>query len=119
MEWNYQLLIDNDIAWIFQNGAKDFNSLNEFQKPRWIHMTYSFFKVFENIYLHNLDKSIESSVWENNYKIFITYFNTSGFQLYWNERKGTFDPRFVSFLEIKHNSPMKSGQSIIEDINTD
>ena len=81
-------------------------------------MTYSFFKVFENIYLHYLDKSIESSVWENNHKIFITYFKTPGLQFYWNERKGMFDPRFVSFLEINHDSPIKSGQNIIDDINT-
>lgn len=119
MEWNYQLLVDKDLAWVFQTGTKDFYSLDEFQKPRWIHMTYSFFKVFENIYLHFLDKSIESTVWENNYKIFITYFKTPGLQLYWKERKGMFDPRFISFLEREHESPMQSGQGIIDSLKAD
>jgi len=113
MEWNNNVVSDSDLAWIFSNGNKDFNSLNEFQKPRYIHMLYSFFKVFENIYLHSIDKSVESDIWKNNYKIFITYFKTPGFQFYWKERKGMFDPRFISFTESKNDSEMEPAHNII------
>jgi hypothetical protein len=112
MEWNYNVLSDNELAWVFSNGNKDLNSLNEFQKPRYIHMLYSFYKVFENIYLHSIDKSVETNIWENNYKIFITYFKTPGFQFYWNERKAIFDPRFISFVESKGDSEMTPMDSI-------
>ena len=114
MEWNYNVMADNDLAWVFFNGCKDFNSLNEIQKPRWILVMYSFFKVFEVIYLHYLDKSVDSNVWENNYKIFMAYFPTPGAQFYWNERKPMFDPRFVSFLENETDFEMQDGMNIIE-----
>ena len=119
MEWNYQVMSDSELAWVFSTGNKDFNSLNEFQRPRYLHMLYSFFKVFENIYLHSLDKSVESNVWENNYKIFVTYYRTPGFQFFWNERKGTFDPRFVAFAESKHDSDMLPSHRVIEKNKSD
>ncbi len=28
-EWNYNIMSDPDLAWIFQQGCKDYNSLNE------------------------------------------------------------------------------------------
>jgi hypothetical protein len=119
MEWNYHVMSDNDLAWVFSTGCKDFNSLNEFHKPRWLHMLYSFFKVFENIYLHYLDKSVESNVWEHNYKIFVVYFNTPGVQFYWNERREMFDPRFISFVENKHDSVMLSMHEMIDKSKSD
>jgi len=119
LEWNYHIFSDSELAWIFQKGAKDFNSLDEIQKPRMIHMIYSFIKVFENIYLHHLDKSVESNVWENNYKVFALYFMKPGLQFYWKERREIFDPRFISYVETEHDSQMESAQSIIDNINTD
>lgn len=114
MEWNYHVMSENELAWVFVNGCKDFNCLSEMQKPRFLLVMASFFKVFENIYLHYLDKSVDSAVWENNHKIFLAYFNTHGAQMYWNERKPMLHPEFVKFLEKTTDSEMIDGQKIIE-----
>ena len=114
MEWNYTVMSDEELAWIFMNGCKDFNSLNEKQKARYLLVMYSFFKAFENIYLHYIDNSVDPYVWENNQKVFITYFNTPGGQFYYNERKSMIHPEFVKFLEKTHHSEFTYGQKIIE-----
>ena len=114
MEWNYNVMSDEDLAWTFVNGCRDFNSLSEIQKPRFLLVMASFFKVFENIYLHYLDKSVDSNVWENNNKIFLAYFSQPGTQMYWNERKLMFHPEYRQFLDATSGAEMKDGLGIIE-----
>ncbi len=115
MEWNYHIMSDSELAWIFMNGCKDFDSLSEIQKPRYLSIMYSYFKVFENIYLHYTDNSIDAHIWENNHKMFITYFVTPGAQYYWKERKLMLHPTFIKILENVTNAEMRNGQTIVEE----
>lgn len=114
MEWNYYVMSDAELAWIFISGCKDFDSLSEKQKARFLIVMASFFKVFENIYLHFLDQSVDSDVWENNHKIFLAYFFTPGMQLYWKERKLMLHPKFNHFLENISTAEIMPGQDVID-----
>src|SRR5205085_4939435 len=99
MEWNYYVMSDPELGWIFQMGCRDFRSIDEKARARLVHVMYSFFKMFEKIYLHSLDGSVEQSVWIHNSPMLVAYASQPGAQYYLSQRRKIFDPRFWSFLE--------------------
>ncbi len=99
--WNYQIMADRELAFLFQRGAieADWSSFDERDRARLVHVLYSFFKLFENIYLHAVDGSVPVQVWERNCAVFFAYAKQPGCRYYWQQRKETFDPRFRAVLE--------------------
>jgi len=98
MEYNYAILADAELAWIFQKGMRNLEELSESQQARALHVFYAFFKLWENIYLHYLAGSVEESVWENNSKVLTTYGAMPGAQSYLRDRMPIFEPRFQQLL---------------------
>lgn len=98
-QWNYQLTSDPELAWMFHRGLNDFNTLDEKERPRFMHIIYGFFKVFENIYLHYLEGSLGADTWLQNKEIVHAYYATPGAQFYINSRRATFDERFLKALD--------------------
>lgn len=105
-EWNYVLSSDAELSWIFKQGLRNPDDLNEKEISRFHHMMYSFYKVFENIYLHYLDGSIAKEAWENNNEILFLYSQQSGAQEYWRNRRAIFDPRFRALVESSDGSSL-------------
>lgn len=68
-------------------------------QARLIHVFYSFFKVFGNIYLHAAEGSTSPAVWEQNCQVFFAYAGQAGCRRYWEQRRATLDPRFLAVLE--------------------
>ena len=99
MEFNYYIMSDAELPWIYQAGSRDINCLDEKQRMRFGHVMYSFSKLFENLYLHYLDGSVEEDVWTHNKSMLISYANQPGAQYYLAQRKENLDPRFWEFLE--------------------
>lgn len=99
--WNYQIMADRELAFLFQRGTieTDWSSFDERDRARLVHVLYSFFKLFENIYLHAVDGSVPVHVWERNCAVFFAYAKQPGCRYYWQQRKETFDPRFRAVLE--------------------
>ena len=54
-QWNYQLTADPEFAWMFHRGLQSYDSLDEKERPRFLHTMYGLVKLFENIYLHHLE----------------------------------------------------------------
>ncbi len=100
-EWNYQIVADRSLADLFQRGAAsaDWSEIDHVDQARLIHVFYSFFKVFENIYLHAAEGSTSPAVWEQNCQVFFAYAAQSGCRRYWEQRRATLDPRFLAVLE--------------------
>ena len=117
MEWNYYIMSDPDLAWIFQQGCKDFESLNEKDRARYVHVMYSFLKMFENLYLHYSDKSIEIDVWEHNRHILEAYAYQPGAKYYWSQRSGIFHPDFQKFFNEIHSSTIPAGHIVTQKTN--
>ena len=99
MEYNYAILADENLAWIFQKGMRNLDDLSEKQQARALHVFYAFFKLWENIYLHYLAGSIEESVWKNNSRVLFAYGAMPGAQSYLQERMTIFEPRFQQLLK--------------------
>lgn len=114
MEWNYHIMSDPDLAWIFQQGCKDFDTLNERERARYVHIMYSFIKMFENLYLHYSDKSVDTDVWEHNRHILEAYANQPGAQYYWSQRFGIFHPDFQKFFREIKSSAIPAGHTVTQ-----
>ena len=115
-EWNYQVMNDPVLAHLFQLGAasEDWSGLSPEEQSRLIHCFYSFFKVFENVYLHTAEGSAPPEVWDRNCPVFLAYASQPGCRRYWQERRGTLDERFVKVLEEMGPPTLKTGLQITE-----
>ncbi len=98
-EWNYVVLAQPDLSWIYQRGLIDPSTLDERDAARFVNLMYSWFKVFENIYLHSLEGSVAPEVWEHNKNIFAALVCQPGAQKYLEYRRSIFDPKFVQMLD--------------------
>jgi hypothetical protein len=114
MEWNYYVMSDPELGWIFQSGCRDFRSLPEKERARLVHVMYSFFKMFENIYLHHLDGSVEESVWTHNKPMLLAYAALPGARYYLENRRKIFDPRFWQFLAESRPDDVPAGHLVSE-----
>ena len=110
-QWNYVVMADPRLSAIFHKGAQsaDWSDLEEDERARFVHVMYSFYKLFENIYLHSLDGSITPDVWERNKAIFVAYASQAGCERFLAHRRPTFDPRFLAFIDTMGGSSMPPG----------
>ena len=99
MEYNYAILADPELAWIFQRGFRNIDALDERQRARALHTFYAFFKLWENIYLHYLEGVVEEPVWRHNSNVLLYYAAMPGAQFYLRERLAIFEPRFGELLK--------------------
>jgi hypothetical protein len=105
-EWNYSILADPDLAWIFQEGSRSPESLDEKERARFSHIAYSFLKLFENLYLHQLDGSISSETWEYNRHVLVLFAVQPGFRAYVVRRRAIFNPRFLTMIDALEGTEM-------------
>jgi hypothetical protein len=112
MEWNYYIMSDPDLAWIFQSGCRDFLALDEKSRARLVHVMYSFFKMFENLYLHSLDRSVDEGVWTHNAPMLLAYASQPGARYYLSHRQKIFDPRFWAYLQEHTTTDVPDGYAI-------
>lgn len=116
-EWNYQVMADPQLSHLFQRGSAtaDWDEFSAEERSRLIHVFYSFFKTFENIYLHTAEGSAPVEVWDRNCQVFLAYAAKPGCMRYWNERRGALDERFVRVLDTMGAPKLKTGLQIVED----
>jgi hypothetical protein len=115
-EWNYQVMADPLLSHLFQRGAAtdDWDEFSPEERSRLIHVFYSFFKVFENIYLHTEEGSAQHAVWQQNCQVFFAYASKPGCRRYWTQREASLDPRFVKVLRTLRSPELKTGLEISE-----
>lgn len=114
VEWNYHIMSDPDLAWIFQQGCRDFNSLDQKERARYVHVMFSFYKMFENIFLHYKARSITEEVWQYNHTIFLAYAALPGAKHYYSLRRPIFDPRFRVMVDRISTSEAQAGDLVVE-----
>jgi hypothetical protein len=115
-EWNYQIMADARLGHLFQRGAAtgDWDEFSPEERSRLIHTFYSFFKVFENIYVHTAEGSLPPEVWDRNCQVFFAYAAQPGCRHYWQHRRGALDNRFVNLLEHLAPPTLRTGLEITE-----
>ena len=116
-EWNYQVMADPDLSHLFQCGAAtdDWSRFSPEERSRLIHVLYSFFKTFENIYLHTAEGSAPPEVWDRNCQVFLAYAAQPGCRRYWNDRRASLDDRFLGVLDGMGPPTLKTGLQMTED----
>lgn len=119
MEWSHHVMCDRDLPWIFQRGCRDFQSLDERDRARLVHAMYSFFKLYENMYLHHLDGVIGRDLWEANRSVLATYSSQLGARYFLSLREKAYDPRFLQMLRTLDGSEMAPGHLVSQLTNTE
>jgi hypothetical protein len=112
MEWNYHLVADPDLAWMFHRGCRDFNSLSEKERSRMLHLFYSFFKVMENQHLHFLEGVLEPEVWNRSRATLAQYAVLPGARYYIGMRQQAFHPRFRDLVNEISESELKASDVV-------
>jgi hypothetical protein len=110
--WNEVVMADPRLGWIFQTGAVNFEGLGEEDRARYLHVMYSFFKAFENIYLHHVDGAVPPEIWEPNLETLRVYGTQPGGRRYWEARKAFYDPRFNAVMEGLKPGPLAPGHAV-------
>jgi len=114
--WNSQLMADEKLSHLFQRGAAT-DAWEEFspeERSRLIHVFYSFFKTFENVYVHTAEGSAHEALWDQNCQVFFAYAAKPGCRRYWTQREATLDPRFVEVLRSIESPELKTGLEMVE-----
>ena len=111
-DWNNQLVSDPDLPLMFQRGLEDFDSLDDRERARFMHLAYSFMKLFESFYLHHQDGSLPDNAWSGTQVPFMVYTSRPGMQRYWEQRRGFFDEAFVRFVDGMRVPDMRSGAEV-------
>lgn len=116
-EWNYQVMADPQLSHLFQRGAAtdDWSGFSPEERSRLIHVLYSFFKTFENIYLHTAEGSAPPEIWDRNCQVFLAYAAQPGCRRYWNDRRAALDERFVAVLDEMGPPNLPTGLQMTED----
>ena len=96
-----QVLIDN--AEVFTRGIaatrESFASFSDADKMIYFGAIFSMFKHFENIHSQRERGFIDQESWAAWSEHILMYFNQPGVKMWWELRRGSFNPQFRSFLE--------------------
>ena len=112
MEWNYALMADPGLAHAWHRSCVDFSDADEHTRARMVHVMYSFFKMFENMFLHYRDGLIEEHVWQQNTGILKAYATSRGARYYLSHRRSIFDPAYVAFLDGLKEGEVSGGHVV-------
>ena len=103
-----QVLIDN--AEIFARGIaasrESFAKFSDADKLIYFGLIFSIFKHFENIHSQRERGFIDDESWTAWSEHVLMYFNQPGVKMWWELRRGSFNPRFRNFLESSPTSKM-------------
>ncbi|MEX0289750.1 MAG: hypothetical protein AB3N63_03535 [Puniceicoccaceae bacterium] len=113
-EWNYAVAGDPDLPSIISRGSKDLDSLNPKERARFIHIMFSFFKVWERLYLHYLEGSVDETVWTRNKLFLASYLHQPGSRYYWDNRKAAYDPRFQEEADKMEAPPIPPTSKLVD-----
>jgi hypothetical protein len=112
-DWNTQLVADPELPFLFQRGTTDLESLGEVERARFVHVAFSFFKLFENLYMHHRDGSLAGELWEGTKTVFQVYTQQPGLRVYWDARRHFFNEDFAEMVDSLEPSPIMSGADLI------
>ena len=108
-----QILIDN--AEVFTRGIaatrESFASFSDPEKMIYFSAIFSIFKHFENIHSQRQRGFIDQESWTAWSEHLLMYFNQPGAKMWWELRRGSFNPRFRTFLE---SSPAPKVATFVE-----
>lgn len=112
MDWNATIIADPELGHLFQRGCRDYHALGETERARMVHVFYSFFKMFERIYLHHRHGAVESEVWLSNREMLLAYASQPGARYYLSHREKIFDAGFWRYLEENRAGDVPAGHVV-------
>ena len=96
---------DMNMASIHLKAVTDVASLAPVEKHRFYIYVANLFKVYENAYYQNLQGALDSYVWDGIIGTILIAKETSGYELFWAERKHIFSKAFQDFYSYELPEP--------------
>jgi hypothetical protein len=112
-DWNNQLVADEELPLLFHTGLGDLEALSDKERARFLHIAYSFIKLYENLYLHHKDGSLDDATWHGTKAVFSVYMLRPGLQHYWEQRRAFFNPDFGRMVDALESIETKAGAEVV------
>jgi len=88
---------------VFANGlgadAEKCAALSDADKLSFVTVMMAMFRHYENVYLQTREGYVRAEDWTAWTNHLLMYFSMPGVQLWWKQRRASFSPAFVAFLE--------------------
>ncbi len=99
-DWNRAMIDDIDLSWVFQVGTEDPSRLDDKERSQFLHVCFSFFRMFEDIHYQYEHGAVDEDLWAGYARHFGAYAKQSpGVSAYWEMRRDIFRPAFRDFLD--------------------
>jgi hypothetical protein len=98
-DWNRPMLEDPELAHAFQVGLEDPAQLDEVARGRFMHLCFSFFRMFEDIHYQFRRGALDPEVWEAYAHHYGMYAKAPGMQAYWTLRCSSYQAAFRDFID--------------------
>lgn len=111
-DYTVRIIADPELGHLFQRGCRDYQALSEKERARMVHVFFSFFKMFERIYLHHRHGAVEAEVWLSNREMLLAYASQPGARYYLSHREKIFDAGFWRFLNESRDAEVAAGHVV-------
>ena len=91
-------LLNDEMATIWAKGMKDFDSLTETERLRFVVYLTSAMKSFEDAYYQSRQGRLEPEIWHALLAPLIDVKSTAAFDRYWEMRQHHFRPEFSDYI---------------------
>lgn len=96
----YQLVADDaELARITAGGLRDYSSLNEQERTRFIAAFMAFLSYSQNAFLKWREGSLEPQLWLGWEQVMMNLFGAPGGKSFWEERSYMFGEKFRRYIE--------------------
>ena len=97
--WYHLIAADAELARIAPNGLRDYQSLSENERTRFIAAFMSFLSYSQNAFLKWRQGLLASSLWLGWEQVMMNFFGTPGGKAFWKERGYMFGDEFRRYIE--------------------
>ncbi|MEH6638315.1 MAG: hypothetical protein V7717_03470 [Porticoccaceae bacterium] len=97
--WYHLLASDADISRIATNGLRDYMSLSEVEKGRFVAIFMAFLSYSQNAFFKWREGALPAKLWVGWELLMVNLVSSRGGQVFWEERKYLFGKEFCSHVE--------------------
>jgi hypothetical protein len=98
-KWYQMVAADAELSRITATGLRDYSSLNEEERVRFISAFMSFLSYSQNAFLKLQEGSLEPHLWLGWEQVMMNLFGAPGGKSFWKERSYMFGETFCCYIE--------------------
>jgi len=97
--WYHLLANDGELSQVVVNGLKDYSSLSETDKARFVATFMAFLSYSQNAFIKWRERTLSEDLWRGWELLMMNLVAAPGGQSFWKERGYLFGPQFRDYVE--------------------